>query len=208
MPPVRPLTNRTILGSLIAGVVVFFVLFAFGMLWWGIILGFVAIVGAAFVLRSVEQRPEPVVDPAATYEQDTRASVTAVRDTVARIDTLSAQIRDPGTAAAVRGICSQVPDLLDLVGVKAPDKLGTTASRWEGAVGTVRSLLESYLKMQADPDAFPDAHSLMAQTSLRFGTVRDAAADSIRALNQDDVLQLRANLDALVQQLPKPGGTQ
>ncbi|WBB70783.1 hypothetical protein [Micromonospora sp. WMMD812] len=189
--------------GLITAVVVFVGIFAFtGSLVWSPLLAVAAALG---VYLMVDDRTAARVDDD-TYAEDAQRRVEAALRTVRDVRRLSREVNAPAARAALEDACRYVPELLERVRATAPDSLYSTASQIGGHLESLDGAVRQYLDVQRDPVLYRDAGTLRASGEQAFQRFAEFALDSVRLVNQGDIVRYRANLETVAPpKLPELG---
>ncbi|WP_067828207.1 hypothetical protein [Nocardia inohanensis] len=84
-----------------------------------------------------------------------------VRRATVRVAALAGRVTDTDTRGAVLRGCDAVPRVLERTEKLDPDSLSTISEQLLGGLTGVESALERYLEIQAHPDTYPDAATLL-----------------------------------------------
>jgi hypothetical protein len=185
-------------------VVVFFGIFVLTgyNLWLPPLLALPAALGVYFM---VDDRTPAQVD-GDTYVEDAERKVEAALRVVHDVRRLSREVTAPAARAALEGACRYVPELFERVRAKSPDSLYSTASQIGGHLESLHGAVRQYLDVQRNPMLYRDAGALRTSGEQAFQRFADFALESVRLVNQGEIVRYRANLETVAPpKLPELG---
>jgi hypothetical protein len=162
-----------------------------------VIAGLVFGVGSGLAAALIAHSLFPAGGDLDQYRLDARRRVKKLLDTSERVKKLARNVKDTNAKAALMKGCEIIPDLVSSVQSKQSGSVASTAARMQNHMLGIEKALTQYLEIQADPEYFPNAVSLIARGNKGFEDFRAFALESIQQVNVGNIVAYEAGLDAL-----------
>jgi hypothetical protein len=159
------------------------------------IVAVLAAVGIGLVVRGLF----PANADLREYNLDARRRVKKVFASVEEITSMAKQVTDTQAQKSLLDGCKIIPQLLTQTRQQETTsfRLASTAASVQGYLTSVESVLEVYLRIQANPDYFPGAAQQLSAGGEGFAGFESFALKSIQQLNSGDTQGYAANLETL-----------
>ena len=133
------------------------------------------------------------------YNLDSRRRVKKVLASVDHIEKLAGRVRDVEAQRSLLEGCKVIPQLLHQTQAQQTTsfKVASTAANVQNYLTSVESVLEVYLRIQAEPTFFADPDKQLAAGKQGFADFEAFAVKAIQQLNAGDTAGYAANLETL-----------